>query len=477
MNCPKCGADMKEDTLYCETCGEDIHIVPDFEPELEFSLSNTLNQIKEDVNEEIGTILEEESFKKNNPKKRSSFFIISIVGGGIVCALVIIGVILAYQYNSYDYQIQKAVSCTAVNQYDKAVRHYNRAIEISDTNIENYFALAEVYYMKKNKVEYEFFLREIINNPRTNEEQLERAYKKIITIYKDRGEFDTINEMLWESNDEEIQSTYQAYLAKPPHFSYEEGTYDKIVPLKLSSSVAGKIYYTLDGSEPNENSMLYTAPIFLENDEYIIKAYFENQYGVCSEVVTKKYLVTFEPASAPVLNVTSGEYTVPTYIEPIDDKEEDLYYTTDGSDPNHNSTLYTGPIPMPIGSSYFKFAYVKEDGSIGDITECLFLLTLDANITPSNGEQIIVDHMITIGKILNSAGYVSDTSSVQYKYQCLYAFTIPDTGDFYMIAEINIDEDKISARTGSYYVVDIHSGEYFKLQKDDKNNYNLIELE
>ena len=35
MKCPNCGAEMKEGTLYCEHCGEDIHIVPELEPEKE----------------------------------------------------------------------------------------------------------------------------------------------------------------------------------------------------------------------------------------------------------------------------------------------------------------------------------------------------------------------------------------------------------------------------------------------------------
>ena len=34
MKCPNCGAEMEEGKLYCEHCGEDIHIVPDFEPEV-----------------------------------------------------------------------------------------------------------------------------------------------------------------------------------------------------------------------------------------------------------------------------------------------------------------------------------------------------------------------------------------------------------------------------------------------------------
>ena len=38
MKCPNCNKEMKEGRLYCEYCGRDIHIVPDFEPELEYSV-------------------------------------------------------------------------------------------------------------------------------------------------------------------------------------------------------------------------------------------------------------------------------------------------------------------------------------------------------------------------------------------------------------------------------------------------------
>ena len=33
MKCPNCGEELKEGYLYCEKCGEEIMIVPDFEPE------------------------------------------------------------------------------------------------------------------------------------------------------------------------------------------------------------------------------------------------------------------------------------------------------------------------------------------------------------------------------------------------------------------------------------------------------------
>lgn len=58
---------------------------------------------------------------------------------------------------------------------------------------------------------------------------------------------------------------FQSYLAKEPDFSYVEGDYAEVIPLKLSSNTSGTIYYTMDGSTPDESSEIYTAPLFLEN--------------------------------------------------------------------------------------------------------------------------------------------------------------------------------------------------------------------
>ena len=52
MKCPNCGAEMPAGSLYCEQCGEDIHIVPDFEPEVEFNIEQTIQGIAEDILED-----------------------------------------------------------------------------------------------------------------------------------------------------------------------------------------------------------------------------------------------------------------------------------------------------------------------------------------------------------------------------------------------------------------------------------------
>ena len=53
MKCPNCGEGMPEGALYCECCGEDIHIVPDFEPELERNMEQTISGILEELHEEM----------------------------------------------------------------------------------------------------------------------------------------------------------------------------------------------------------------------------------------------------------------------------------------------------------------------------------------------------------------------------------------------------------------------------------------
>lgn len=48
-------------------------------------------------------------------------------------------------------------------------------------------------------------------------------------------------------------------------FSRESGFYEEPFGLELSAPFGEKIYYTLDGSMPNENAFLYTTPIFIDD--------------------------------------------------------------------------------------------------------------------------------------------------------------------------------------------------------------------
>ena len=49
MKCPWCNEEMKEGTLYCPTCGEEINIVPEFEPEIEDQCRETIESMTKDI--------------------------------------------------------------------------------------------------------------------------------------------------------------------------------------------------------------------------------------------------------------------------------------------------------------------------------------------------------------------------------------------------------------------------------------------
>lgn len=499
MKCPNCGEEMAEGKLYCEHCGEDIHIVPDFEPELERSMELSMSGILEELHESTEEEEQQESYdeyedaydpyeeqtgeeyygegyeepeKRPRKKKRGLKILLALA----VFLLLASGFTawMAYNYHSEEYLVNRAVQYVASGKYDRAISCYNRALELDGGNIQLIFDLAEVYLLKNNKIEYEYLLREIIKNKDATIEQLDSAYSKLIAIYRARGDYQTINDLLLASENETLLSTYQAYITREPEFSVMEGYYTSVQPLKLTVVGTGTIYYTMDGSEPTEESSQYMAPIILENGDYIISAYFVNDRGVASNIVTKEYHIDNDEILPPEINALSGLYNFPFEIEVVEDAE-DVYYTMDGSDPTYNSIPYSGAIPMPLGKTTFKFAKVV-DGVTGTIAERTYELIMNTEFTPEEAVDSIVEYSMETGKIFDKAGHYDESGNVyQYVYQ--YVINIVGVDDFYIIAEVFRGEDGSQTRTGNNFAVNAYTGKRFKLQQGGYNSQSLIEID
>lgn len=474
MKCPNCGEEMADGTLYCEHCGEDIHIVPDFEPELEQNIQQIISGIMNELDEPQSKGNEVEP-SHPKAKKRIKWLILATLAALVIGAAVGMGV-WVYLYNSEEYQVTKAVQCVASEDYDNAIAHYNRALELDEDNIELQFSLAEVYLLKNNKIEYEYLLREITRNEDATTEQLDRAYGRLIAIYRAREDYQTINELILGSGNEELISMYQNYIANPPEFSVIEGDYTSIQPLKLTAMGTGSIYYTLDGSDPDESSTLYTMPIILENGNYVVKAIFINENGIVSEIVQKEYYIDYDVIPAPEVSIVSGEYNLPQYIEVLNvDSEEEVYYTTDGTDPTYSSNVYIGPIPMPLGVSHYKFARIV-DGVVGEVAERRYELRLNTEYTPKQAVESVQEYALSTGRIIDDAGHFDETGAI-YVYEYLYVININNISDYYVIAEVLRSEDGVQVRTGNFYAVDIYNRIRFRLQQETGGNYDLTPLD
>lgn len=466
MKCQKCGMEIPENTFRCEKCGNDIHIVPDYDPELEDHILDSIGHVTEKLPD------------VPSRRKELSLRFVWITVSACLCGLIaaVSFVILLITSYSYDYQISRAKMCMSNSRYDKAVYYYDKAIAIKDEDAELYFSVANAYLQQGNKLEYEYILTKIIAHPFVNEEQLERAYGSLIAIYKERGEYDTINDILQSCGLNQITKAYQSYLALPPSFNYEEGTYDKAIPLKLTACTAGIIYYTLDGTIPNQESSQYTSPILLEQENMIVTAMFINEYGVASEAVSFQYDVIIDVDEGPEVSVISGKYSSPMFIEIVDNESKDVYYTIDGSTPNLHSYLYTGPISMPLGKSEFSFAFVAEDGTSSEVVKREYDLQLNSNVSVEDAEALVVEYMLILKKIILENGLYSNETSAKYLYKYQSVMPLEGYGDYYVIAEFHQDEEGLESKTGSYYAVDIYKKECFKLSRDEDGNYTLIAI-
>lgn len=470
MKCPNCGYEMQENSLYCENCGEDIHIVPDFEPEIELNIDSIISEIADKTFEQPK---QTDQYAKKKEKGYQFTVILSMIITAVIVAGGFIG-FFTYQYYSVDYQITRAKKSVEALQYDKAVAYYERALELEPQDITIMFALAETYFLENNKIEYEYMLRRIVADKNITTNQLESAYGKLIAIYRTRKDYNTIQELLLSSNNEKVMTTYQDYIANPPEFSVKSGYYTTVQPLKITAVGKGRIYYTIDGSEPTKESLLYSAPIILEEGDYLFRACFVNENGTKSKVVSGEYHVEIDEISAPEIGTISGEYSYPTYIVVLGDDEE-VYYTTDGSNPNLSSYQYTEPIPMPLGKSVYKFAKII-DGVVGNIAECTYHFTLNTQYFPEQAQEDVIALCIQNGKIRDEEGHF-DTLGSMYTYSFQYVIDIEGSGHYYVIAEVLQDSDGVMTKTGNYFAVDAYQGEIFKLQRDGNNNYTLVEIQ
>jgi hypothetical protein len=138
----------------------------------------------------------------------------------------------------------------------------------------------------------------------------------------------------------------------------------KCVLPQINVSVAGKvtitsvtpgvsIYYTTDGSDPTTSSTPYDAEEgFTINTTTTVKAIAVKTEFTESEVAE----ATFAQTATPTFDQTNCDNTIAINCA---DANAVIVYTTDGSEPTVNSTVYTKPFLPEMGATIRAKAYVK----------------------------------------------------------------------------------------------------------------------
>lgn len=489
MVCPNCNAEIDEDLLYCPVCGQEIQVVPYYEPEIEQSISDTLSDIQLEAEKQLETdswadseeyddpdpidyidldndaydddLPEEydeqpeydeqdtydeefdeeydldylDDFDEDEPhimyhflkfmKESRIRWLVIFLLLAIISA-VIFGVV---RLSNYMYQNNSVSYQSELAVAAAAEGDYAAAI----THMERSVMLSpEDTSLKYQLAEYYFQNQETEKGILmlweiiyAKDANYQAAYQKMINYYASVQDYGMIEEILSNCDDMIVVNQFQNYLANEPEFSTPEGTYEEIVYLKLSSNSEGTIYYTMDGTMPTYDSPVYTEPILLELGIYKINAIFVNSYGIESEVVSKTYTIDIRVPNPPNVILESGDFTIPELIEVDVQPFCKVYYTTDYTMPTDDSMEYTGPIPMPIGNSHFIFIAYSQEGIPGEITEMDYNLTLNGTAQVQDIITNMMQYNVNLGKAVDLEGNVTG-NQMRYSYVVSSAIYLED---------------------------------------------------
>ena len=205
------------------------------------------------------------------------------------------------------------------------------------------------------------------------------AYRNLIKIYQQQGyNAEALALMktaaLNANSTQEFDVMLREYTPDPPTLSHTEGRYNSEIDVTIGIPEGQTVYYSIDGTDPSESGLVYTqgTKIHIPEGKLTVKAIGFTENGMPSEQITANYTVIIPTPAAPKANYASGVYKKAPNVSlrpgSEDKKENDMivaiYYTLDGRQATVNSTLYTGPIQLPIGDSRLRAIAVASNGKI-----------------------------------------------------------------------------------------------------------------
>lgn len=545
MKCPNCGSRLEDGNLFCENCGKEINIVPDYDPDTDLSVDidgvfdktqemNTKEVKKKrkkasDETKEINTY--EVKRQKKPSRSRSEYYennkhvsrekvidsvedweddeanevsafkdlflsIADFWNKNIITKIVVLFIFVLLVFavlgciyfvrkiadrQSVDYLVEQAEASYRDKDYESAIDYYERAMEKDPNNSKIKYAISNCYLLDGQDNNAIYILKEIAQDEPENATD---TYERIFNIYYDNEDWAGINDLLLTCGDEATVTKFQQYLCRKPEFSVKEGEYDDTMYLELESALNGYVYYTIDGSDPDENSNLYTEPLYLESGEYDIKAVFVNEYGVVSEIAEGNYIINVKIPLAPQVSIESGSYNVPILISVISDLDCETYYVcyraTDKEevriDPDQDSTLYEYPLLMPMGPSEFRFISYNAEGVPSTIITRKYNVKIEnALVSMADAANIATVYRYSLGGMTDTDGHVSTTNG---KFEFIIEDALNQKGTiYYVINEYYVDAKNGNKRslTGLRYAVNINDpNDYGTLEMNARGDYIII---
>ena len=290
MICRNCGSEIPEGKLYCQFCGEEVQLVPEYSSVDMQRLKKRL-EMEELEREERARRMEAEAREQ---KKRMKPWM------RVLCVLMIAVIALALSASAWylirrqnlhnaAYLEKEAQRAASEGRTDDALAYLDQAIEVKEDHSADLSLKKAALLVSANRLPEAVDLLEVLY---VEYDSSERVLRALLDTLDQAGENQRAAELVRRSKSEAILRDYAVFLAEPPKMSLTNGnTYAFGTMLSMTAEGEGVIYYTKDGSVPDERSYRYVEPILLDTGTNRIKAVYINTKGVASRVTASVYNV------------------------------------------------------------------------------------------------------------------------------------------------------------------------------------------
>lgn len=472
--------------------------------------SDTTELPDEDLAVEYDEDDEEDDNRDNSSRNKLIIIIASVlvlIGVIVALAVFFIKKALNESKNNYGYYQNLAYDAKDVDKdYVQAVEYFEKALEYKDNLLED-----ETIEVNGVMVESETILVKDLLNLSDCYEELHRVDDKINTLnmvlkydstnenaiyylVKEYDELEAYNnirnlyETVSDSNNATIMNYFAPYLCSEPIIAPEAGEYGKDQEIGFLNRDGAKIYYTLDGTDPNVNGTLYSTDFVVKEGKTTVKYYMVNEYGFKSDVFTAEYDITYAAPDLPKVSPQSGSYTTSAEqmitIGNIPSGAKAYYeisYNGVPIKPTIASKVYDAPFAMPEGSVILSVIIINENGlSSGVVTNNYTLKKVD-KYSDTTAERLIWS-TLELHKIIDKNHMTEIEVEVEGEEEAKKE-KVKLTLSYYSKKEIG--EQKIwmfSVGVGDekqdyFYGCDADSGKVYKITVDEETEeYNLKEL-
>lgn len=319
----------------------------------------------------------------------------AIISASALLVLIIVLVLILTSKGSVPARIKKqmdsGVKSLMEGKYEEAVPAFEKVVQLEPENIDSRLVLAETYITLDRTDDAINILEDVIN---LSPERAE-PYISIAQIHINRGDYESALEILNEgkdkSGDEKILAMLDELIPDAPKASLESGKYTGPITIEFEGLTEhDAVFYTLDGSEPNKESLKYEGPVSIADGVHTLRA-VAYRYGVIAgdeskyeyKIELPSYVVqftdeAFEKAVRMIVNKPEGEIrnTDLLSISNICIIGEEVIIIDDEGNKTYNEQPVTGINYSELGF-YINRSHFTARGGIGNLDDVNLLPNLE----------------------------------------------------------------------------------------------------